>query len=167
MAEEDKEIVEFTKTELANTELLTLLQNFSNLRTGQDQVLWSIIGAFWTANSLLLVSIFATDKLERLYIVGLIISLVGISISWVWNQIQESALNRIERYEKSIITIERKLCIEYELCAFLRSDSDNYEKFINKKSARFVMRKFSKYAIYIWTTAAILFAGLIVYNLTF
>ena len=152
------------RTELANSELLTLLQNFSNLRTGQDQVLWSIIGAFWTANSLLLVSIFASNQ-ERFYYVGLLISLVGISISWVWNHIQDSALKRIESYEMSIKTIERKLNIDFELCIFLRADSDKYETKINKKSARFVIRQFSKNAIYIWTTSTIIFAGLVIYNI--
>src|SRR5688572_30185068 len=100
------------KTTINRSELLTLLQNFSNLRTGQDQVLWSIIGAFWTTNSLLLVSIFATDRQNTWY-VGLIISFVGIWISWVWNRIQSRALSRIKIYEKSIIEIEKKLNLEF------------------------------------------------------
>lgn len=144
-------------------ELITLLQNFSNLRTGQDQVLWSVIGAFWTTNSLLLVSIFATNKEDRFY-VGLIISLIGIYISWLWNRIQTSALSRIGSYEKSIKRIERDLNLDYELCSFLRADSFEYEKTINKKSARYVMQKFSKYVISIWIISAILFTGLFVFK---
>lgn len=153
------------KTEKSDNrqELLLLLQNFSNLRTGQDQVLWSVIGSFWTANSLLLVSIFATERQDRLY-VGVIISLVGISISWIWDRIQKVSLNRIESYEKSIKRIEKELGLGFDLCSFLKEDSDEYEKTVNKKSARFVMKKFSKYSIYIWMISTIIFAGLLVFE---
>ena len=124
------EKVQFSKLERA--EFFNLLQNFSNLRTGQDQVLWSIIGAFWTANSVLLVSIFSADKDLTIY-AGLIISPIGISISWIWNHIQNSALARIEFYEKAIKKIETDLGIDFKLCAFLRPDSTEYEKKVNKK----------------------------------
>ena len=159
-------MAEQLKTEkiLGRPELLVLLQNFSSLRTGQDQVLWSVIGSFWTANSLLLVSIFATNRQDRFY-VGIIISLVGISISWIWDRIQKVSLDRIGSYEKSIKKIEKELGLEFELCSFLRKDSDEYEKSVNKKSARFVMRKFSKYSICIWIISTIVFTGLLIFEI--
>src|SRR5688572_4237125 len=152
-----------TKTNPSQPDLLILLQNFSNLRTGQDQVLWSIIGSFWTTNSLLLVSIFATDSDDRLY-VGVIISFVGICISWVWNRIQSRALSRIELYERSIMAIEKKLELEFEICSHLQANSEDYVKKVNKQSARFVMRQFSKIALWLWV---IVFAGLIIYTIFF
>ncbi|WP_047450127.1 hypothetical protein [Alistipes sp. ZOR0009] len=142
------------------TELITLLQNFSNLRTGQDQVLWSITGAFWTTNSVLFVSIISADK-ERTIYVGLLISIIGISISWVWNHIQNSTLLRIQYYENAIKKIEKQLKFDFELCSFLRADSDEYAKKVNKKSARYVMRLFSKYAIIFWILLSVVFSILI------
>jgi hypothetical protein len=97
-----------TKKKIRKADLLILLQNFSNLRTGQDQVLWSIIGSFWTTNSLLLVSIFATD-IDYIVYVGFTISLAGIFISYTWNRIQSRAISRIKDYEKAIMTIEKKI----------------------------------------------------------
>src|SRR5688572_13697579 len=157
-------------TEQSNTKatnnpekLLTLLQNFSNFRTGQDQVLWSIIGSFWTTNSLLLVSIFATDREDRLY-VGMIISFVGIWISWLWNRIQSRTLDRLERYEQSIIEIEKRLALEIEICSHLRENTEEYLKNPSKKSARFAMRVFSKIAFWLWI---VVFAGIIIYAIFF
>ena len=161
-------------TEQSNTKatnnpekLLTLLQNFSNFRTGQDQVLWSIIGSFWTTNSLLLVSIFATDREDRLY-VGMIISFVGIWISWLWNRIQSRTLKRLERYEGSIITIERRLGLEYEICSHLQENSEEYLKNQlknpSKKTARYAMRLFSGIAFWSWIIA---FVGIIFYAIFF
>lgn len=148
---------------IERTELVNLLQNFSNLRTGQDQVLWSIVGAFWTANSVLFVSIFTADK-SLTFFVGILISAIGVSISWIWKHIQKSALKRIEYYESAIKKIEKKLNYDYDLCSFLRQDSENYERILNKKSARYVLQQFSKYAIVFWTIALVLFIGGLIYN---
>lgn len=150
------------KQKIERTELVNLLQNFSNLRTGQDQVLWSIVGAFWTANSVLFVSIFTADK-SLTFFVGILISAIGISISWIWKQIQRSALKRIEYYESAIKKIEKELNYDYDLCAFLRQDSENYERILNKKSARYVLQQFSKYAIIFWISALVLFFGGLIY----
>lgn len=142
-------------------EYLTLLQNFSNLRTGQDQVLWSIIGSFWTANSVLLVSIFSSDKDLILYI-GLIVSFIGVSISIIWSDMQNRALNRIEYYEEAIKKIEIKLQIGYDYCIFNHPDSEVNLKFSNKKPARELMRKFSKNSIIFWFISIAIFLILLI-----
>ena len=85
---------------------LALLENFCNLRSAQDQVLWSIFGAFWGTNALLLVSIFAADERWKINLVSIFISLIGIIISAIWLIIQSRTLNRIEMYEGSIRKIE-------------------------------------------------------------
>ena len=150
-------------TNINREELLVLLQNFSNFRTGQDQVLWSIIGSFWTTNSLLLVSIFATSSNDRLN-VGMVISFVGICISWLWDRIQSRTLERLERYERSIIAIEKKLGLEFAICSHLQQNTEEYLKKGNKKSARFAMKLFSKAALWIWI---IVFVGLVIYTIFF
>jgi hypothetical protein len=64
-------------------ELLVILQNASNLRTGQDQVIWSIFGAFWGTNALLLISLFSVGDQWDIKDVGIIISIIGIFISLI------------------------------------------------------------------------------------
>ena len=50
---------------LNRPEKWTQLTNALNLRSSQDQVLWSIFGAFWGANAILLVALFTTGKLPE------------------------------------------------------------------------------------------------------
>lgn len=148
---------------LKRKELFILLQNFSNLRTGQDQVMWSIIGAFWTTNSVLIVSIFSAQ--ENIFLVaGITVSIVGFSISLIWNIIQNRALNRIILYENSIKDIETKLNLEFQNCSFLTRNSKFYEGFENRKSARYVMKLFSKSVIYAWVLSFIIFTYLTLFK---
>ena len=103
------------------TELLSLLHNFSNLRTGQDQVLWSIFGAFWGTNALLLISLFSAGSKWSISQVGIIISIIGIIISFIWTVIQTRTIDRIQMYENSIKFIEKKLDFSKELFAFSKA----------------------------------------------
>lgn len=67
-------------------------------------------------------------------------------------------------YEKSIMAIERELNLKFEICSHLQANSEDYLKKVNKKSARHVMRQFSKYAIFVWIVATIIFADLFIYS---
>jgi len=118
-------------------ELLTLLQNFSNLRTGQDQVLWSIFGAFWGTNALLLIGLFSANDGWETNKIGIIVSIIGLLISLVWTRIQSRTLNRIEMYEDSIQKIEKKLFLDETLCTFSRTPKPS--KIFPKLKARHVM----------------------------
>ncbi|NHZ86590.1 MAG: hypothetical protein GWP19_12045 [Planctomycetia bacterium] len=136
------------KTIPKRNELITLLQNHSNLRTGQDQVLWGIFGAFWATNSLLLVSIFVSSENWNYLFVLLIISIVGILISIVWSFIQIRALRRIELYENTISWIEEKLCLPDEICAFYYNPKTKKPRF--NINARKVMKDIGYLAIILW-----------------
>lgn len=99
-------------------ELITLLQNFSNLRTAQDQVLWSIFGSLWGTNALLLISFFSAGDKWSISQVGIVVSIIGLLISFIWDIIQTKTIARRDMYEDSIQYIEKKLCIDKELFAF-------------------------------------------------
>jgi hypothetical protein len=135
-------------------ELLSLLQNFSNLRSSQDQVLWSIFGAFWGTNALLLISIFSVDSSWTIAQVGTVISIIGLIISFIWIIIQTRTLDRIQMYENSIMYIERKLKLAKELFAFSKvpKPSINF-----KVKARYVMRLNCYLLIISWFVALIYF----------
>ncbi len=102
-------------------DLLIILQNTSNLRTGQDQVVWSIFGAFWGTNALLLISMFSVGEKWSLMTVGIIISIIGILISTIWMFIQTRAINRIKMYEDSIVYIENKLELPLEIKTYSKA----------------------------------------------
>jgi len=95
-----------TLNETEQNKYLILLQNFSSLRSAQDQVLWSICGAFWGTNALLLVSLFASDKTWTFDNIGKVLSCIGIFVCTIWILIQTRTLTRIEMYEASIRDIE-------------------------------------------------------------
>jgi len=145
---------------IKRNELFLLLQNFSNLRTGQDQVMWSIIGSFWTANSVLIVCIF-TAQANIFHQSGITVSIVGFVISLVWNLIQNRALKRIILYENAIKEIEEKLKLDYKHCSFFTSTSKSYDSSKDKNSARYILKLFSKSVIYVWLLSLIIFTFLI------
>ncbi len=134
--------------------LLILLQNFSNLRQGQDQVLWSIFGAFWGTNALLLISFFSANDKWSNYQVGIVVSIVGFIISSFWILIQSRTIDRLRMYEDSIQYIEKKLSLKKELRAFSKAPKPSID--LNIK-ARFVM-KFNSFIIWLsWLVALVCF----------
>ncbi len=158
MKENNETLSNFKK--IKRSELFLLLQNFSSLRTGQDQVMWSIIGSFWTANSVLIVCIFTSQE-NIFHQSGITVSIVGFVISLVWNLIQNRALKRIIIYEDAIKEIEEKLQLEYKHCSFLTSTSKTYDSSKDKNSARYILKLFSKSVIYIWLLSLFIFTFLI------
>ncbi|RPH29903.1 MAG: hypothetical protein EHM93_16635 [Bacteroidales bacterium] len=113
MKENKKSIVQSERAEL-----ISLLQNFSNMRTGVDQVLWSIFGAFWGTNALLLISFFSANERWSISQVGIVVSIIGLIISSIWIIIQTRTIDRLQMYENSIQYIEKKLFFEKKLYAF-------------------------------------------------
>ena len=99
-------------------EFILLLQNFSALRTGQDQVLWSIFGAFWGTNALLLISFFSANEKWSNAQVGLVVSIIGLIISFFWLIIQTRTLDRLQMYEDSIQYLEKELFTNKQMFAF-------------------------------------------------
>ena len=131
---------------------IIILQNFCDLRTGQDHVLWSIFGAFWGTNALLLVSLFATDESWNQRNVGILLSSIGITISIIWIIIQFRALARIAMYEKSIKSIEKKILVLPKNLRFSRKSTSKIPI-----SARLAMKICSAIAFFGWVASLIYF----------
>jgi len=134
--------------------LLILLQNSSNLRTGQDQVVWRIFGSFWSTNALLLISMFSIGDKWNIYEVGIIISSIGILISIVWTLIQKRSIDRIKMHEDSMIYIENQLELSEELRTYSKKP---IESFIIKIKARIVMSLCCYLVTILWICALTLF----------
>lgn len=149
MDNKKQERKERKERESERQELFQLLQNHSQLRTGQDQVLWSIFGAFWATQGLLLVSIFSASNYQDK--VGLVISCIGIIVSIVWVLIQYRALKRMEKYENALKEIEQRLGFTENLNAFYSTKPDSWIK------ARNVMRFSALLALLLWAVALSIF----------
>jgi len=135
-------------------ELMTHLQNASNLRTGTDQVLWSIFGAFWGTNALLLISLFSVGSLWKIKTVGILISLIGIILSIIWTLIQVRVIDRIQKHENSIIYIENKLKLPDELRTYSTAP---LKSFIIKIKSRNIMKYCPICVMFLWLGSLIVF----------
>jgi hypothetical protein len=136
------------------SQLLILLQNSSNLRTGQDQVVWRIFGSFWSTNALLLISMFSIGEKWNINEVGIIVSSIGILISIVWTLIQIRAIDRITMHENSMIYIENQLELNEELRTYSKKP---IESFIIKIKARIVMSLCCYLVTILWICALTIF----------
>src|SRR5689334_1105882 len=92
-------------TRLDRTELWTQLANALQLRSSQDQALWSGFGAGWVINAILLVALFPGGVLPS-DPVGMLISAFGALLALVWYAIQERALGHLMRHEALIAKLE-------------------------------------------------------------
>src|SRR4030043_1487012 len=146
-------------SQLERDELLVFLQNHSNLRTGQDQIVWSIFGAFWGTNALLLISLFSVGDQWKFEIVGIIISIIGIFISLIWTSIQIRAINRVQMHEDSMKFVEKKaLIIPDELCTYSipPRQSEHIPK-IAKKILKWIgLKKVKVRQIMVWCSLIVL-----------
>ena len=144
--------------DLKDSELWIQLQNAINLRSSQDQVLWSIFGVFWAANAILLVALFATGKFPSNPIVIPLIACLGIALCYVWYAIQKRALGHIVRHEELMRRVEKKLDFDPYVAASGKVNPDNTNKYLKRgPSARNVMPMCSKAGIWLWAIALILF----------
>lgn len=64
--------------------------NAVTLVAKQDHIVWTVFGAFWAANAVLLVALFQSGDLPKRP-VGLIVSRVGFALSPVWLLIRHRA----------------------------------------------------------------------------
>lgn len=127
------------------------LENGIAMRSAQDQVLWSIFGAFWGSNAILLVALFQTGDFPRRACVGFVIALVGTAFALLWAGVQARALHHIERHESVICSAEMTLRIPDSL----RLGTGAPQSML---AARNLMRMGAWLAVVVWAVAAITFA---------
>lgn len=140
--------------EKCDSRLWQQLANAIQLRSAQDQVLWTIFGTFWAANVLLLIALFSDGHFPEA-IVGIIISLFGIGLGLVWHIVQHRALGHITKYEHLMKRLEKKLDFPKEF-GVSGINEDDYAQYVGQGiRARVVMPGSSMGALIIW--AAFLF----------
>ena len=141
-----------TKPEFSRQDMLDQLGRAADLRSSEDQVLWTIFGAFWGANTVLLVALFATGTLPTNYFVGIMVSAVGALLSIIWHIIQQRAIGHLERFETLMDRLERKLAVPADCAVSAKINVTDYEACLGrtKGSARTLMRACSFLAASLW-----------------
>ncbi len=86
-------------------ELWNQLDNAVSMETKEDQIVWTIFGIFWVANAVLSAALFTTGTILRPS-VSIIVSIVGIILSWIWFLIPHKAIGWLSYYERIIQGIE-------------------------------------------------------------
>jgi len=145
---------------LKRNELWSQLSNAINMRSAQDQVLWSIFGTFWAANAILLVALFTTGTMPQDSSVGIVVSSVGTFLSLIWYAIQARALGHLMRHEELIKRIEKELQFDpnYAISADINPTSDKILGKVPKLlRARILMNISSIIGAAIWAVAFVLF----------
>ena len=89
-------------------ERLSLLSHLSDKRSSQDQVLWSIFGAFWATNALLLVALFNNGSWPPDARILRIVGSVGMVTAVAWTVIQYKALGFMKAVEEAMKSIQAK-----------------------------------------------------------
>ena len=136
---------------LQRPELWSQLQNAATLRASEDQVLWNIFGIFWAANALLLVALFTSGKPPSAPLVGIVISAVGLSLSFVWYFIQRRSLGHIRRHERLMERIERELRLPPPFAISADVNREDYDLFLRSgPRARMLMPACSLVGLLLW-----------------
>lgn len=139
------------RRQLTDPEIWTQLTNAVSARSAQDQTLWTIFGAFWAAEGILLVALFTTGSLPS-SIAGGLISIAGVLLSVAWHIINTRAILHLERWDHLIKRLERKLNFDIKFAISLQINKED-SKFINDNHnipVRIVMRKCSFYSGVLW-----------------
>lgn len=144
-------------TRLDRTELWTQLANAIQLRSSQDQVLWSGFGAFWVINAVLLVALFPGGVLPN-DPVGMLISVFGALLALVWYAIQERALGHVMRHEALINKLESTIGFDPTYAVSGELNQEFYDTYLKKGlKARDVMKLSSLGGIAFWLVMLVIF----------
>ena len=143
---------------LKRSELWAQLANAINLRSSQDEVLWSIFGTFWAANAILLVALFTGGGLPTDPSVGIVVSIVGAILSLTWYAIQGRALGHLMRHEELIKRIEAELDFDPDCAVSAEINRRAYDKYLGKHPrARVLMKVYSIGGAISWAGALLYF----------
>jgi len=139
-------------------ELWSQLENAINLRSSEDQVLWSIFGTFWAANAILLIALFTTGDLPSNPTVGVVIASVGTALSLIWHGIQSRALGHVKRHEELMKTLEEELQIPPCFAVSAEINRSSYDQYLRRGfRARTLMPLCSLGGAVLWILALIFF----------
>ena len=139
------------------SELWAQLANALQLRSAQDQVVWSVFGIFWATNGLLLVALFNNGSMPQDRLPIIVIGTVGLLMSAVWFLIQRRALGHLVRHERLASALEPALGLDHQHATSADLNAVAFERHVGRgPRARQVMPACSAIGVVGW---AVLVAG--------
>ena len=145
-------------TPLGRQDLWTQLGYAINMRSSIDQVLWTVFGTFWATNAILLVALFTTGDVPSNPKVGLVVAVLGLSLSVIWHLVQNRALGHLVLFETIISRVEKTLRIDPDFAVSHDINRADYCRFLERgPRARTLMALCSKIVFFLWTAAFLFF----------
>lgn len=147
-------------TPLCREELWEQLSRAIELRSSQDQVLWSIFGFFGATNGVLLVALFSDGEFPKDPWVAAVVVGAGLLLSLTWHFIQVRALGHIKRHEALMESIERelRLPLDFAVSAEINRASTDHHVGVGIP-ARKVMARCGLVSALLWGVVVIIYLG--------
>jgi hypothetical protein len=123
------------------------LSNAVALGAKQDQIVWTVFGAFFAANGVLLVALVTTGSFTD----GPTGLMVGAVLSFIWWLIQRRAIWYLERYESVMCRLEKRLLNDDREIALSRGlNTTGFEDPPKGPSVRWLMKALSALFLIAW-----------------
>jgi hypothetical protein len=150
---------------MERNEMWEQLGRAADSRSSEDLVLWTIFGAFWGTNGVLLVALFVTGTFPTNPAVGIVVSLTGVLLSTVWRIIQLRSIGHLKRYEMLMDRLERRLDVPSEFALSASINEADYQKCVGRIwwRARTLMRWCSSMAAILWLISLVYFGHRLVH----
>src|SRR4026208_703119 len=130
-------------------ELWKQLSHAITLRTGGDQVVWTVCSIFAATNAVLLNTLFLDGKFSKP--AGLIVGLVGAALALAWSSMQERVLAHLDRYEDVMRTLETALQLDQSFrVTKLMGAADDRQYFRDTFRAKRTLRWIPRLAFWFW-----------------
>ena len=136
---------------LSRQELSDQLSRGIELRSSQDQVLWSIFGFFGATNAVLLVALFQDGRFPADPWLVLVVVVAGVAVAVAWHLIQRRAIGYIERHEALMARIEQELRVPSTLSVTAEVTGG--------VRARCVMVSYGWFSGALWVAVLLIFLG--------
>lgn len=147
-------------TLISRGELWEQLSRAIELRSSQDQVLWSIFGFFGATNAILLVALFTDGEFPKDPWVAAVVVGAGLLLSLTWHFIQARALGHIKRHEALMESIERELRLPPELAVSAEINRASINRHVGVGiPARKVMARCGLVSSLLWGGVVIIYLG--------
>ena len=127
------------------------LSNAVALGAKQDQIVWTVFGAFFAANGVLLVALVTTESFaDRPTAL-----VVGAALSFIWWLIQRRAIWYLECYESVMCRLEKRLLNDDREIALSRGlNTTEFEDSPKGPSVRWLMKALSALFLIAWLVLA-------------
>jgi hypothetical protein len=143
--------------EKTNDTFWNQLSNVVTMAAKEDQIIWAIFGVFWAANAVLLVALFTTGAIPNNNVV-MIISFVGLVLSFIWFFIQRRAIKWLIYYETLINRIEDELKIPDHISLSAHKNKNLFDEKVGKGvRVRKLMIRSGVVSTFVWLIIFIVF----------